>query len=137
MLQHNAKATTALLPRGAALVREVEMEVVFGTPSKNCSGAGICLIANRSPYWQTIPCPHAPAIIHYPPGPELVFRFRKRYLSPETELAFFRRDFFVIEEAFRLPQRLVRQWNLSAEWIQPGHYAVEEYSQEWRLYFTL
>ena len=137
MLQHNAKATTLQLPRGAALLREVEMEVVFGTPSKNCSGAGICLIANRSPYWQTIPCPHAPATIHYPPGPELVFRFRKRYLGPDLEQAFFRQDFFLVEEAFRLPRRLVCQWSLPCEWIPAGQYAVEEYSQEWRLYFTL
>lgn len=136
MLRHDTKAAAPLL-LGAALIREVEMEVVFGTPSKNCSGAGICLIANRFPQGYAIPCPHAPALLHCLPGQELVFRFRKRRLSEPTRLAFFTQGYFQVDEPFCLPKRLVRLWNLNQEWIAPGRYVLEEYAQEWRLYFPL
>lgn len=137
MLQRNTVAAQSSVLQGAALIREVEMEVVFGTPSKNCAGAGICLITNRSIRWRAIPCPHTPAIIHYVPGQELVFRFRKRHLSSESALAYFQQDQFLVEEAFRLPLRLVRQWSLPFQNILPGYYPLEEYKQEWRLYFPI
>ena len=70
-------------------VREVEMEVVFGTPSRNCSGTGICMIASRLPQGHDIPCLHAPAIIHCDPGHEIVFRFRKQRLTDRVVQEYF------------------------------------------------
>lgn len=132
------KVKTAL---SAALIfppiREVEMEVVFGTPSKNCSGTGICMIASLFPQEYTIPCPHAPAIIHCVPNQELVFRFRKHRLCDRAAQAYFSAGFFLVEEPFALPQRLIRQWALPIDTIPPGRYLLEEYSGEWRLYFPL
>ena len=118
-------------------IREVEMEVVFGTPSRNCSGTGICMIAGRLPQGKVIPCPHAPAIIYCVPGQELVFRFRKQHLGPRAVDAFFQTSDFRVEEPFSLPQRLIRQWELPIGQIPPGRYCMEEYSKEWRLYFPL
>lgn len=134
MLRQSTEAVHPLL-LGTALIREVEMEVVFGTPSKNCDGAGVCLLTNRLPRTHQIPCPHAPAIIHYPPGRELIFRFRKRYLDDRVLGSFFNDEKFLVEEAFRLPQQLVRQWQLPIRWVKPGRYVLEEYTQEYRLYF--
>ncbi len=115
-------------------VREVEMEVVFGTPSKNCSGSGICMITSRFPEGHSISCPHARAIIHVAPGEELVFRFRKHRLCNRAVQAYFSAGFFPVEETFSLPQRLVRQFGLPINTIPPGRYLLEEYSREWRLY---
>lgn len=114
------------------------MEVVFGTPSRNCSGTGICMIASRLPQGQDIPCPHAPAIIHCDPsGHELVFRFRKQRLTDRVVQEYFSSSYFLVEEAFSLPQRLIRMWGLPMSSIPPGRYSLEEYSREWRLYFPL
>ena len=136
MLRH--KEQTAL---PAALVsppiREVEMEVVFGTPSKNCSGTGICMIASRLPQGYLISCPHAHVIIHCIPNQELVFRFRKNRLCDRVAQAYFSAGYFLVEESFALPQRLIRQWGLPVDKIPPGRYLLEEYSREWRLYFSL
>lgn len=128
-------AHPALLPLPP--VKEVEMEVVFGTPSRNCSGSGICMITSRFPDGYTIPCPHARAIIHFSPGEELVFRFRKQRLCNRAVQAYFSPGFFLVEEPFSLPQRLVRQWSLPITQVSPGRYLLEEYSSEWRLYFPL
>jgi hypothetical protein len=122
----------------SAPIREVEMEVVFGTPSRNCSGTGICMIASRLPQGHDIPCPHAPAIIHCDPsGHEIVFRFRKQRLNDRVVQEYFSSSYFLVEEAFSLPQRLVRMWGLPMSSIPPGRYSLEEYSREWRLYFPL
>jgi len=121
----------------ALSVREVEMEVVFGTPSQNCSGTGICMLTGRLPKRHTITCPHAPAIVHYPPGRELIFRFRKSHLGDQILRQYFSSDTFVVEEAFRIPLQLVRSWRLPVRVVKPGDYLLEEYSQEWRLYFPL
>ena len=118
-------------------IREVEMEVVFGTPSKNCSGTGICMIASRLPQGYLISCPHAPVIIHCIPNQELVFRFRKNRLSDSAVQAYFSAGFFPVEEAFTLPQKLIRLWALPIDTIPPGRYLLEEYSREWRIYFSL
>lgn len=136
MLRQNTK-TASVLFMGPALVREVEMEVVFGTPSKNCAGAGVCMLTNRFTNGHTVPCPHAPAIVHFPPGGnrELVFRFRKRYLTERILSGYFSSEFFVVEEAFRLPLQMVRRLGLPVRSIRPGRYVLEEYTREWRLYF--
>lgn len=136
MLRQNVEAalsTTLISPP----LRDVEMEVVFGTPSKNCSGTGICMIASLFPHGYTIPCPHAPAIIHCIPNEELVFRFRKHRLCDRAVQAYFSSCFFQVDEPFTLPQRLVRLWALPISEIPPGRYFLEEYSGEWRLYFPI
>ncbi len=96
------------------------------------------MIASRLPHGKHIPCPHAPAIIHCDPSVhELVFRFRKQRLSDRIVQTFFSSSYFLVEEAFSLPQRLIRMWGLPLGSIPPGRYFMEEYSVEWRLYFPL
>ncbi|MBK8192345.1 MAG: hypothetical protein IPK76_03820 [Lewinellaceae bacterium] len=136
MLRHDTKINPSLL-FNTAIIREVEMEVVFGTPSKNCSGAGICLIAGVFPADYRIPCPHTRAIIHYLPGNELVFRFRKSSLDQALVRSYFNKSLFLVEEPFSIPRHLVQRWNMPIEQIPPGEYLLEEYSSEWRLYFLL
>lgn len=116
--------------------KEAEVEVVFGTPSRNCEGSGICMVTSRFPAGYTVPCPHARAIIYCDTERrELVFRFPKRYLSEITLKRLKDNDVFVVEEPFRIPQVLIRRWGLSGRYISAGRYPIEVYSTEWRLYF--
>ncbi len=48
---------------------------------------------------------------------------------------YFNDERFLVEEAFRFPLPLARQWQLPVRWIKPGLYMLEEYTQEYRLYF--
>lgn len=133
-IQQSKSAPTLLF--GTVIIQEVEMEVVFGTPSKNCSGAGVCLIAGRFPEGYKIACSHAPARIHFLPGNELVFRFRKHALNNRIIQRYFKANSFLVEEPFQLPRQLVDQWSLPVQNIAAGQYPVQEFAQEWRLYFT-
>ncbi len=122
--------------RFSTVIQEAEMEVVFGTPSRNCEGSGICMVTGRFPPGYTIVCPHARAIIYCDMNEkELVFRFPKRYLSDDIVKRFFSKDFFTVEEPFRLPIQLVRRWRLPGRYVAAGYYPIEIYSTEWRLYF--
>lgn len=134
MLRQTNKAAFTL-PFGEA-PRQMEMEVVFGTPSKNCDGAGVCMLMHRLPKIPDIRCPHAPAIIHCSPGRELIFRFRETDLDGVEVQTYFKQDFFLVEEAFRLPPSLVRKWNIPVRFIQPGRYPLIKFYREWRLYFS-
>jgi hypothetical protein len=66
-----------------------------------------------------------------------VFRFRKQRLTDRVVQEYFSSSYFLVEEAFSLPQRLVRMWGLPVGTIPVGRYSLEEYSREWRLYFPL
>ena len=134
MLRQTNKAALTL-PFDAS-PRQMEMEVVFGTPSKNCDGAGVCMLIHRLPKSLDIRCPHAPAIIHCSPGRELIFRFRKNDLNGLAIQAYFTSEYFLVEEAFRIPPSLVRKWNLPVRWIQPGRYPIAKFYREWRVYFS-
>lgn len=116
--------------------REAEVEVVFGTPSRNCEGSGICMVTSRFPGGHTVPCPHARAIIYCDKeSKELIFRFPKRYLSELAQKRLSDNEVFVVEESFLIPQPLIRQWGLPGRYIPAGRYPIEAYSTEWRLYF--
>ncbi len=112
------------------------MEVVFGTPSRNCERSGICMVTERLPVRHTIRCPHARAIIYCDfENEELVFRFPKQYVDDTIAKRFFDHPYFEVQERFRIPLSLMRRWNLPGKYIPPGYYCIESYSTEWRLYF--
>lgn len=117
-------------------LREAEVEVVFGTPSQNCEGNGICMVTSRFPMGYTVPCPHARAIIYCDKErKELVFRFPKRHLSEIALMRLKDNGVFIVEEPFRIPQILIRRWGLPGRYIPAGRYPIEAYFTEWRLYF--
>ncbi|MFN0015207.1 MAG: hypothetical protein ACKVU2_11725 [Saprospiraceae bacterium] len=114
--------------------QSIRAEVVFGTPSKHCSGNGICMVSYRPLRLTAIRCPHAPARIRRVPGEGLVFLFAKEHINTDELLAYFSDQYFLVDESFALPTQLVRIWQLDSLWIPSGHYALEEYTREWRLF---
>lgn len=114
----------------------IRMEVVFGTPSQNCIGSGICMIMNRFPVGQQLRCPHAPAWINYEQG-QLVFRFLKAETFREDAKVRLSSPWFLILESFQLPRHCARQLGLPAHWVSPGLYKVIEGPQDWVLKFQL
>jgi len=119
-----------------SIVHKAEVEVVFGTPSRNCEGSGICMVTERFPIGYTVPCPHTRAIIYCDTeSRELVFRFPRRHVTEQIERRFFAGSFFVVEEPFPIPLRLRRKWGIEGKCVPQGRYPLECYSVEWRIYF--
>jgi hypothetical protein len=113
---------------------EVKMEVVFGTPSQNCIGSGVCMVMHHLPQRYPLYCPHAPAIISYE-GVQLLFRFIKTEMKRSDAATRFESPWFVVEEEFRMPKSTARRLGMPSEWVRPGVYAIEETPKEWQLRF--
>ncbi len=119
------------------LNREINAEVVFGTPSKHCAGAGICMVSISSARSRIINCPCVPVWISSSGPHSVQFRFEKSCLHPNIADERFSQQGFTVEEAFRLPLRLVRKFGLISHWGQPGIYPVIEQENDWLLHFRL
>lgn len=119
------------------IFREIRAEVVFGTPSKHCAGAGICMVSISGFHSRVITCPKAPAWVSSDHSGRLLFRFEKSCLQTEIMNAYFKNTEFPVEEKFRLPLRLVRQMGLFSSWVLPGAYQILEQDDDWMIRFTL
>lgn len=135
MLQQKNRTATGI---SVALVRplEIRMEVVFGTPSQNCIGSGICMVMNRLPRLQTLRCPHATAWLSCLPG-TLVFRFSKTDIQTEEARLRLAGPWFPVMESFCIPRHTARRLGLVTEWIWPGLYRIEETAHDWQLFFNV
>ncbi len=116
--------------------REINAEVVFGTPSKHCAGAGICMVSISSNLLRLVTCPTAPVWISSAGAAWLQFRFEKSVLGTAIKNRLNMQE-FVVEEAFRLPLQLVRQLGLNSCWGAPGIYPVMEQKNDWIIRFNL
>jgi len=114
----------------------MRMEVVFGTPSQNCIGSGICMVMNRLPSRQQLRCPHAPAWLSFEQG-LLVFRFPKSEVLSEEAILRFASPWFLVQEPFQVPRHCARQLGMPAQQISPGVYKIRETHLDWVLAFQL
>lgn len=139
MIQHESCPAFKIADLGkVGLNREVKAEVVFGTPSKHCAGAGICMVSiSNAKTDRIITCPVVPVWISSANPHWAQFRFEKAALQTEISKARFSGQEFVIEEAFRLPLRLTRQLGLVSYWGQPGIYPVVEREFDWVIRFPV
>ncbi len=135
MLQQQ-KQVAPCLPITLVQTREIRMEVVFGTPSQNCIGSGICMVMNRLPSHRPLRCPHAPAWISFEHG-LLVFRFLKTEVVREDAIYRFDAPWFLVQESFQIPLYAKRYLGLPSQWVSPGLYAIEERPKDWLLAFSL
>jgi hypothetical protein len=115
---------------------EVKMEVVFGTPSQNCIGSGVCMVMHHLPQRYPLHCPHAPAYISYQGG-MLLFRFMKTEMQRADACCRFEGSWFVVQEEFRMPKSTARRLGMPTEWVRPGMYLIEDTAKEWLLRFVV
>ena len=135
MLQQQKRVAPGL-PITLVRIREIRMEVVFGTPSQNCIGSGVCMVMNRLPRLQHLKCPHAPAWVSYEQG-QLVFRFSKTEMTRDDAAARFDALWFLVQEPFQIPIHTARHLGLPSNWVQPGVYPIEETTRDWYLTFPV
>ncbi len=135
MLQHFNRVAQPQL-RSLTQANSLKMEVVFGTPSQNCIGSGICMVMNRLPNRQQLRCPHAPAWLSYEQG-LLVFRFSKSEVLGEQAISRFASPWFLVQEPFQVPRHCARQLGIHMHWVSPGVYKITDTLLDWVLAFQL
>lgn len=118
-------------PSYSGLKREI-VEVVFGTPSKNCSGMGICMVARPySSFLQRIICPSVLSKATCLNNQTVRFEFHRNDMSSAIIIQRFLDPYFLIEEPFALPVYLARKWSLDRRWAAPGAYPLIYQDNTW------
>ena len=100
-------------------------EVIFGSPEKNCAGAGICKVLSPVAHRRAsgcLNCRRANALISTGPLESLLFRFVRQSMSREMIQENFGSGFFLVENAFHFQLAPLQQPGRIT--IAPGVYPV-------------
>jgi hypothetical protein len=114
--------------------------VLFGTPSKNCSGHGICDVTARS---RPVPsvrgcCPQAPAFFLQLSESEFILLAPKPSLPETVAGRQFSKPFFEMEEAFPLPEFARCCFKLPANaHIPAGQHLFKQDEHFYTIYFDI
>lgn len=102
-------------------------EIIFGSPKKNCAGAGICKVVSPTSHQpgtlSCLNCGRAVALVHFVEPQTAVFRFVRKSMSREVVRKHFKNDVFLVESSFRFSQDYWQGTGQRA--ILPGAYLVE------------
>lgn len=122
----------------SARTKEAKAEIVFGTPSKNCEGVGICrMIGPNYLAGKEIKCPHVTGYLSLDMGRNVLYiRFSKRSLSSEMVARHFCKRLFKVTEPYKVPVHISRFLGTQQiVMIQAGSYAVRETREDWIIVF--
>lgn len=124
-----------MLPESPCFRLEVAAGVIFGTPSKQCAGNGICMITKPdAASLLSAHCQLFLVMITLLADGHLSFRFPKSGLNVAA-YPHFQSGFLLVEEPFVIPRWILRAWGKPRTRIPPGRYAVRESPDAWTLIF--
>ena len=121
-------------------MEQLSCDVVFGSPSADCSGTGVCKISAYAAVNQFDKkkdnCRHAPGILIPLEGGEGVsLVFAREMLCIKLFRSQFRNGIFTVNESCTLPQDIVAALSLKINRLKPGNYKVEEAGGFFRVNF--
>ncbi len=103
----------------------IDSQVVFGTPSRNCSGAGICKVYTiHAAKRLQIACEMVPARLVVS-DKDLLVSFSEADSTESLRQKQFGGMYFWVEEAFQLPNWLVQKLDTPAAFIPAGEYLIQ------------
>jgi hypothetical protein len=127
-----------LLPTIGKQIR-IHAEVVFGSPSKNCDGYGVCVLVSQI-YAQQYKCRSCPCLVIREENEDLiVLELRKEQIPTSIAQKFLDNwDSFFVEENYQLPQTLVSEIGLKGSYfILKGDYPIIESKVKWKIQLPL
>ena len=103
----------------------IDSQVIFGTPSRDCSGSGICKIYTiHAARRLHIACEMVPARLAVS-DKDLLISFSEADCTESLRQKQFRSTHFGIEEAFQLPSWLAQKLDIPAAFIPAGGYLIQ------------
>lgn len=112
-------------------MQQLSCDVVFGSPSANCLGTGVCKISARSPLatpdMQRQNCASAPGIlIALEEGQGVSLVMAREMLCVKLMRTQFRHNALTLQEPCRIPDDVVFALGLKFRHLRPGTYQLEE-----------
>jgi len=108
---------------------KIRVEVIFGSPGKNCLGAGICRILSVEHVRVRWKCPSALAWLILSSEGSIRLAFDRSQLLPENYDQYFRDHMFYVEEPYSIPEPLISMLNLDEFTVESGLYSVKVSAQ--------
>ncbi len=106
---------------------EVALDVVFGSPSKQCDGVGICMLV-ESIYLPKLAtkCPHFTGFFRFDSeSGKMYARFPGTLLASQMHFRHFTLGLFKVTEPYKVPVRICRMLGLESNYkIDTGVYPV-------------
>lgn len=127
---------------GNARTREIQLqcEVMFGSPSSNCGGNGICKIVAKNNHplsvFKRTSCSHAKAVFTTQgdnKGVSLVFR--REWLCSNLMRRHFRHGILEMPEPCPIPSGIVKAMGLKISELPAGLHLIEDYRTHIRINF--
>lgn len=117
------RAASAVLTLGFEMI----CGVIFGTPSRNCTGSGICMVTSTGHLRRRkFPCASVTAYFSMSPEGVIFLRIPCETADSDRYRHLFRRRIFEVDETFRIPPWLTSAWGKSSIFIPPGRYAIRK-----------
>lgn len=114
-------------------------DVIFGSPSQDCRGTGICKISALQPLETAAPsrgCQHTTGICTaLDGGKSLSIVFFREHLCVRVLRQHLMRDTLELKEPCPLPHALVQYLRLRIRALPPGRYRIEEEQGYYRVTF--
>lgn len=115
---------------------ELVCGVIFGTPSRNCTGSGICMVSSlQTLRRKRYPCDHVMAYLGQGINGELTIRIPFTAVPEALRRQFFRDKIFKVDETFRIPPWLTSPWGKYRIYIPPGRYEIQKSADSWIIIF--
>lgn len=117
---------------------ELVCGVIFGTPSRNCTGSGICMVTSLQILRKNrYACSYVRAWLGRGMGGELMIRFPFEAVSDPSHRQLLSCKLFEVDETFRIPPWLTSAWGKSSIFIPPGRYAIRKTDDSWIIIFPV
>jgi hypothetical protein len=118
----------------------LQCEVMFGSPSSNCDGNGICKIVARSDnplqMFKRTHCSHAKALFAACDGGNgASLLFRREWLCSNLMKRHFRHGILEMPEPCSIPSALVATLGLEISQLPAGLHLVEDYGTHFKINF--
>ncbi len=114
-------------------------DVVFGSPSMDCNGTGICKITGTNsirPLFLKKDCLLTKGQICAAPDGKISLFFFREFLCIHLYRQHFRKGVLTMKEACPLPKEISKSLNLKGKRLMPGNYAVVEMDGYFRVDLT-
>jgi hypothetical protein len=118
----------------------LQCEVMFGSPSSNCDGNGICKIVARSHHplqmFKRTDCSHAKALFGACDGGNgASLLFRREWVCSNLMKRHFRHGILEMPEPCSIPSALVATLGLEISQLPAGLHLVEDYGTHFKINF--
>ncbi len=118
----------------------LQCEVMFGSPSSNCGGNGICKIVAKAPNaaqtFQRTSCSHAKALFTtWDDGSGASMLFRREWLCSNLMRRHFRHSILEMPEPCPIPPALSKSLGLKTNELPAGLHLIEDYGTYFRINF--